>query len=191
MLILILGLVLFLGVHSSKMLIPAMRKDFIGSRGLNAWKGIYSLVSFAGLILIIWGYALYRPVAPDLWFPPVWTRHIALLLMAIAFIILVSSNLPTGRIKQAVKHPTLLAVKIWAFAHLLANGDLASVILFGSFLAWAVWDRIAAKRRGDPLPVAGNSLMPDVLAIVIGLAFYLLFLFWAHQWLFGVQPLAM
>ncbi|MCB1438743.1 MAG: NnrU family protein [Nitratireductor sp.] len=191
MLILIIGLVLFLGIHSSKMLFPGFRGNVIASRGLNAWKGIYSLVSFAGLILIIWGYALYRPDAPDLWIPPVWTRHIALLLMAFAFIILVSSNLPTGRIKQAVKHPMLLSVKIWALAHLLANGDLASIILFGSFLAWAVWDRIAAKRRGDPLPVAGSSLIPDVLSVVIGLALYVVFVLWAHQWLFGVAPVVM
>jgi uncharacterized membrane protein len=191
MFILILGLVLFLGIHSSKMLFPAVREKVVASRGLNAWKGIYSLVSFAGLILIIWGYALYRPDSPVLWNPPVWTRHIALLLMALSFIILVSSQLPAGRIRQAAKHPMLLAVKIWALAHLLANGDLASLLLFGCFLAWAVWDRIAAKRRGDPLPVAGSSMMPDILSVVIGLAFYVVFVLWAHEWLFGVAPVVM
>ena len=134
---LVAGLVVFLGVHSVRMLAPGFRDRMIARLGEGAWKGLYSLISLAGLVLLIWGYGQARPDAAIIYEPPVWTRHIAMLLMLFSFILLVASQIPAGYIKKAVKHPMVLAVKIWAFAHLLANGDLASLILFLAFLAWA------------------------------------------------------
>ncbi len=185
MAILIAGLVLFLGVHSVRMLAPQWRDSQLASMGEGPWKGAYSLVSLAGLVLLVWGYSVARPVAPDLYTPPAWTPHLAITLMAIAFMSLMVSQLPAGRLKPMLKHPMLLAVKVWAFAHLLVNGDLASVLLFGSFLAWAVWNRIALKRRGGRLPVAGPVTW-DVGAVVSGLAVWLLFIWKLHVWVAGV-----
>jgi len=189
MLILILGLILFLGIHSVRILAPGLRDAQISAHGLGRWKGIYSLVSFAGLVLIVWGYGVARQTAPILYEPPVWTRHLNLLLMVFAFIALAASQLPAGRIKAALKHPMLVAVKIWALGHLLANGDLAAVLLFGTFLAWAVLDRISVKRRGDAGPMPG-PIKWDVAAVVIGLGFYALFAFVLHEWLIGVPVIA-
>jgi uncharacterized membrane protein len=157
--------------------------------GEGKWKGLYSLISLIGLVAIIWGYGEARPGAMQLFTPPSWAPHLAILLMAIAFILMMAANLPTGRIKQAVKHPFLASIKIWAFAHLVANGDLASAVLFGSFLAYSVWNRISVKRRGGANPKA-NSPSSDIIAIVSGLAIWAGLLFWAHEWLFGVNPIA-
>lgn len=189
MLILILGLILFLGIHSVRIFAPGLRDAQIGAHRLGRWKGIYSLVSFAGLVLIVWGYGVARQTAPILYEPPVWTRHLNLLLMVFAFVALAASQLPAGRIKAALKHPMLIAVKIWALGHLLANGDLAALLLFGTFLAWAVFDRISVKRRGDAGPMPG-PIKWDVAAIVIGLGFYALFAFVLHEWLIGVPVIA-
>jgi uncharacterized membrane protein len=189
MLILIFGLVLFLGIHSVRIFAPGLREAQISARGPGAWRGLYSLVAFAGLVLIVWGYGLARQTAPILYEPPVWTRHLNLLLMVFAFIALAASQLPAGRIKATLKHPMLVAVKIWALGHLLANGDLAALLLFGTFLAWAVLDRISVKRRGDSGPAVG-PLKWDVAAIVIGLFAYALFAFVLHEWLIGVPVIA-
>ena len=184
---LIAGLAVFLGIHSLRMMAPAWRDARLEAMGEGSWKGVYSLISLAGLLLLIWGYAQARPEADVLYVPPVWTRHLAWLLMALAFISLMVANLPAGRLKPLLKHPMLLSVKLWAFAHLLANGDVASVLLFGAFLAWAVWNRIAVKRRGGALPQPG-PITYDLAAVASGLALWALFIFWAHEWLFGVAP---
>ncbi len=188
MLVLILGLVLFLGIHSVRMAAPGFRDAQIAARGIGPWKGIYSIVAALGLVLIVWGYSLAWPAAPVLYEPPVWLKHINALLMLFAFIIIASGDLPASHIKAAVKHPMLLAVKIWAFGHLLSNGDLASILLFGSFLVWAVVNRIAVKRRGGPLPVAG-PWRNDAIVVAVGVAVYLLFVWKLHLWLFGVPPI--
>jgi uncharacterized membrane protein len=188
MLILIVGLILFLGIHSIRIFAPELRDRLIARLGEGAWKGIYSIIALAGLVLIVWGYSMARLTAPILYEPPTWMRHVNLLLMFFAFVILVTSQLPAGRIKAAVKHPMLLAVKIWAFGHLLANGDLAALILFGSFLAWAVVDRISVKRRGDMGPAPG-PVKWDIIALAIAVVFYLLFVWRLHLWLFGVPVL--
>ncbi len=185
MAILILGLVIFLGVHSVRIFAPAWRDARVASMGEMRWKGIYSLVSLVGLVVLIWGYALARPLAPVLYVTPFWMVHLQLLLMALSFIALAASQLPAGRLKPMLKHPMLVAVKLWAFGHLLVNGDLASVLLFGTFLVWAVLDRISAKRRNAPIPAPG-PVLNDVLAVVIGLVVYGLFIWKLHEWLIGV-----
>lgn len=185
MLVLILGLVIFLGIHSVRIFAPDIRARRIAAGGIGQWKGIYTVVSIIGLVLIVYGYGMVRATGPVLYEPPVFAKHINLLLMAFAFVFLAVSQLPAGRIKAGLKHPMLVAVKIWAVGHLLANGDLASLLLFGSFLAWAVLDRISVKRRGDMGPKPG-PVKWDVAAIVIGLGVYLLFVWRLHAWLFGV-----
>lgn len=188
MVVLIVGLVLFLGVHSVRIFAEPFRQRLIADAGIGRWKGLYSLVALVGLVLIVWGYAMARQTAPILYEPPIWMRHLNLALMFFAFVALAVSQLPAGRLKARLKHPMLLAVKIWAFGHLLANGDLAALILFGTFLAWAVADRIAAKRRGEVGPAPGPAKW-DAAAVLIGAVFYVAFLFWLHEWLIGVPVL--
>ncbi|TCT04563.1 putative membrane protein [Tepidamorphus gemmatus] len=191
MLVLLIGLVLFLGVHSVRIVAPAWREATIAQRGETAWKGIYSLVAGLGLVLIIWGYGLARAEPVVLYSPPIWARHLALVLMMPVFVMLAAAYVP-GRIRTALKHPMLAAVKLWALAHLIANGTLADVVLFGSFLAWAVADRISVKRRpADAGGVAGLPPAPanDLIAVVIGATLYVVFLLFLHRWLFGVSPL--
>ncbi len=188
---LLLGLILFIGTHAFTMA-RRPRALLIARLGEGPYKVLYSLLSFAGIVLIAMGYGEYRrggyiPV----WDPPTWTRHLALLLVWFAFVFFVAAYLP-GRIKSAAKgHPMLLGVKIWAVAHLLANGDLGSIVLFGAILAWAVAARIAVKRRDEAKPHGGPAVPPagwrnDGLAVVIGTLAYLAFAFWLHPWLIGV-----
>lgn len=188
MLILILGLVIFLGVHSIRIVAPEWREQRRAAMGEGPWRGVYSLASLVGFVLIVWGFGMARGETGYLYDPPVWMRHVAALLMLFAFIALAVSQFPAGRLKPVLKHPMLLAVKIWAVAHLLANGETAAVILFGAFLAWAVADRIAVKRRADPIPAPG-PVKWDVIGIVVGVVFYVLFIWKLHFWLIGVAPL--
>jgi uncharacterized membrane protein len=189
---LVIGLVLFLGIHSVRIVAPELRQAQIDSRGMSAWKGIYSVAAIIGFVILVWGYGQARLDPVVFWIAPAWMSHLVALLMIFVMILLVASQLPAGRIKAAVKHPMLLAVKIWALAHLLVNGDLASILLFGSFLAWAVVDRISEKRRLraglTTNPVAG-PLKWDVISIVGGLVVYVLFLVWLHRLLIGVPPI--
>jgi uncharacterized membrane protein len=191
MALLILGIVLFVGTHAFTMA-RGPRAAAIARLGEGPYKGIYTLLSIAGVVLIAYGFGQYRANAwVEVWTPPVWTRHLSLILVWVAFILLAAAYLP-GRIKAGAKHPMLAAVKIWAFAHLIANGDLGSMILFGSLLAWAVVARISVKRRKDEVrdhggPVAAPSAVRnDVLAAVIGTALFFAFAIWAHPWLIGV-----
>ncbi len=187
MLFLVIGLILFLGSHSVRIFAPGWAQARSAAMGENAWKGVYSLVSLLGFVLIVYGYGLARLSSPLLYIPPAWISHVTALLMVFAFIALGIYMLPAGRLKPMLKHPMLVAVKIWAFAHLLANGDLASILLFGAFLAWAVLDRISVKRRGVAVPVAG-PVKQDVAAVALGLVLYGVFVWKLHWWLFGVQP---
>jgi uncharacterized membrane protein len=153
------------------------------------WKALYSVVAVAGLVLVVWGYGLARAEPVVLYAPPVWLRHLALLLLVPVFPLLLAAYLP-GRIKAVTGHPMLAATKLWALAHLLANGTLADVVLFGSFLVWAVADRVSMKRREErPIPSAPPSRLNDIVAVVGGLALYAAFVLWAHAWLFGVSPI--
>ena len=189
MALLIAGLVLFLGVHSVAIVATDLRSRLIERMGEGAWKGLYSLLSLLGFVLICYGFSLARQAPIILYSPPQWLRHVTLLLMLPVFPLLAAAYLP-GKIKERARHPMLAAVKIWAFAHLLANGMLADVLLFGGFLAWAVFDRISLKRRPPQmLRSAPAGRFNDVLAVVIGLALYALTVLWAHLRLFGVSPL--
>ena len=189
--LLIAGLVLFLGVHSVAIVLPTFRVRAIHRVGEGAWKGLYALISLAGFVLICYGFGLARQAPVVLYSPPTWLRHLAFLVMLPVFPLLIAAYLP-GRIKTAAKHPMLAAVKFWAFAHLLANGSLADVLLFGGFLAWAVVDRISVKRRAMPqvLRTAPPGPWNDAIAVVLGLAVYALLIGWAHVRLFGVSPLS-
>jgi uncharacterized membrane protein len=191
MLYLVLGLVLFLGMHSVEIFSSTLRANAIARMGERPWKALYAVVSIVGFVLIIWGYGQARQDPILLYAPPVWMRHLSALIMLPVFPLLLAAYLP-GRIKTALKHPMLAAVKFWALAHLLANGMLADVLLFGSFLAWAVADRISFKRRVvRPIHTAPPSKLNDVIAVVAGLAIYVVFVMGLHLRLFGVSPLPM
>jgi len=189
MTLLIVGLVLFLGIHSVSIAAAAWRDGMAARLGDKPWKGLYALVSIAGFVLLVYGYGLARQQPLVLYTPPSRLRHVTLLLMVPVFPLFLAAYLP-GRIKAAAKHPMLAATKLWAFAHLLSNGTLADVLLFGGFLAWAVADRISMKRRVQrPLPGAPAGAANDAIAVVVGLLIYVVFVFRAHQWLIGVSPL--
>lgn len=187
MALLIFGLIVFLGLHLLPSL-PNLRASLVRRLGENGYKGVFTLVSLASLALTIWGYAQAPFV--EVWSPPTWTRHLAALLMAVAVIVLVAAYVP-GRIKRTLKHPMLVAIKIWAAAHLLANGDLASMLLFGGFLAYAVLDRILVKRRGARVaPLAANAMRNDAIAVVAGLGLYMAIVMWLHRLVIGVPVFA-
>jgi uncharacterized membrane protein len=158
--------------------------------GEGKWKGLYSVVSAVGLVLIVWGYGLARAEPTVLWMPPLWTRHVAALLTVPAFILIVAAYVPGNRIKAGLGHPMVAGVKVWAFAHLLANGTLAGVILFGAFLAWAMADFASARRRdrraGTVYPA--GTIARDAVAVIVGLVAWAAFAFYLHGWLIGVRP---
>jgi uncharacterized membrane protein len=186
--LLIIGLVLFLGIHSVSIVAPAWRDAQLAQRGEAAWKRLYSVVAALGLGLIIYGYSVARQTPMLLYTPPVALRHVGLVLLLPVFVLLFAAYLP-GRIKTAAKHPMLLATKLWALAHLLSNGSLADVLLFGGFLAWAVADRVSLKRRpARALPAAPAGPMNDAIAVVGGLVAYAVIALWLHRWLIGVAP---
>ncbi|MEJ2602933.1 MAG: NnrU family protein [Gammaproteobacteria bacterium] len=187
MLLLILGLVLFLGMHSVSIAAEGFR-DRMAAKSEIGWKAFYGVVSIAGIYLIVKGYADARLDPVVLYVPPVWLKHLAALLLLPVFVLFFAPYFP-GRIKSATGHPQLVAVKLWAVAHLLVNGTLADVILFGSFLAWAVVDRISMKRRTQrPIPSAPPRGINDVLLVFAGLGVYVTFVLWLHQAWFGVAP---
>ena len=173
-LVMILGLVLFFGIHTLTTR-RDLRARLIGSWGESGYKAGYALVSLAGLVLIVWGFAHYRATGRiDVWYPPKALKHVTVALMLPSVILVVAAYL-RGRIYTAVKHPMLSGVKLWAAAHLLANGDLGGIILFGSFLGWAVFDRVSLKRRTDAgAPVIRTGgLVSDIIAVVVGTLIYL------------------
>jgi uncharacterized membrane protein len=192
MLVLVVGLAIFLGVHSVSIGAPEWRSATVARMGERPWKGVYSLASAVGLALIVVGYGMARRDPLVLYAPPAALRHLTLVVMLPVFPLLFAAYMP-GRIRAAAKHPFLLAVKIWAFAHLLANGTVADVLLFGGFLAWAVADRISVKRRPaaqtHEVPAAPPSAANDAIALVGGLVVYAVVLLWAHRWIVGVSPL--
>ena len=189
MCLLVAGLVIFFGAHSIAIVFPRLRDSLRTRLGAGAWRAIYSVVSLVGFVMMCWGFGLARHAPAVLYIPPAWLRYVAVVLMLPVFPLLFASFLP-GRIRTTLKHPLLAGVKFWALAHLLANGMLADVLLFGSFLAWAVFDRISFKRRPPQgLRTAPKRPWNDAVAVVLGLAVYALFLFGAHRWLFGIAPL--
>lgn len=191
MTILILGLVVFLGAHSTRIIADDWRTGMRERLGEGRWKGIYSLLSLAGFGLIIWGFGLARQEPVVLWMPPVAMRHVAGLLTLIAFILLAAAFVPRNAIKSTTHHPMVLSVKVWAFAHLLSNGGLADLVLFGAFLAWAVVCYIALQKRDR---AAGTQYPPGTpggtaATVIAGAAAWAGFAFWLHRVLIGVPPL--
>lgn len=187
--VLILGLLLFLGVHSVRIVADDWRSAQIARFGENGWKLIYSLASAVGLVLVIWGFGMTRAEPVYLWNPPVWTRHLAALLMIPSFILLTAAYVPGNRIKTSLGHPMILGVKVWAFAHLLANGRLGDIVLFGAFLIWAVLDFRSARHR-PTAPGAAGHLQGDIITVVAGLVVWVAFAFYLHAWLIGVPVFA-
>lgn len=193
MLVMVIGLIVFFAVH----LVPTnaeLKNGLVARFGTNGYKVIFAIFATIGLALIVLGFhklQLHPGKNPILWDPPTWTRHIAMPLMLFAMISLVAAYVPS-HIHVALKHPMLVAVKVWALAHLLANGDLAALILFGSFLAFAVYDRISVKRRGDlgPLGKGSGPWINDVIVVVVGAALYAAIVFYLHELVIGVSPLA-
>jgi uncharacterized membrane protein len=191
MAVLILGLILFLGVHSTRIVADGWRTQMIARVGEKPWKGVYALLSIAGFVLLVWGYGLARQSPVVLWTPPVGMRHVAALLMLIAFILLVATYVPRNAIKATLHHPMLLSVKVWALAHLLANGTLAGVVLFGAFLVWAVCCFKAARTRDRTAQTVypAGTAVGTAITLVVGLVAWAGFAFWAHGVLIGVRPL--
>lgn len=187
MTLLIVGVVLFLGIHSVGIL--GLRERMVATLGEGPWKGLYSLVSIAGFVAMVYGYGAARATTTLVWVPPTWSRHLALTLMIPVFPLLFAAYAP-GRISRALGHPMLIATAIWALAHLLANGMVHDLVLFGAFFVWAVADLVSYRWRATrPLPGAPPGPLNDVVAIVAGLATYAFFVLYGHVWLFGVAPL--
>mgnify|MGYP001080072576 CR=1 FL=1 len=187
MTLLIIGLILFLGIHSIRIVADPLRQSLVDRMGLLPFKAVYAVVSIVGLVLIVQGYGAARLDPVVLYQPPAFLRHLTMLLMLIVFPALLAAYFP-GRIQSTLKHPMLVAVKAWALSHLLVNGTLADVLLFGGFLAWAVADRISVKRRADSSPFVQMPAtgVNDVIVVVGGLGLYLAFVFWLHRLLIGV-----
>jgi uncharacterized membrane protein len=188
----IAGLLVFLGVHSTRVFANDWRSQTLARMGEKPFKGAYSLLSLAGFVLLVWGYGQARQQGVMLWNPPTAMRHIAALLMLLSFILLAAANVPGNQIKAKLHHPMVLGAKVWAFAHLLANGSLADTVLFGSFLLWAVV-LFAASRRRDrreqivyPAGTAGKT----IVTVFAGIAAWAVFAFWLHRVLIGVSPFA-
>lgn len=187
---LIVGLVLFLGIHSARIVADGARTSFIARRGAGAWKGLYSLVSALGLVLIVWGYGQARQQPVVLWASPGWTRHAASLLMLLSFVLLTAAYWPGNAIKARLQHPMVLGIKVWALAHLLANNTLADVLLFGAFVLWAVFSFRAARARDRAGNVAGatGTGAATIGTLALGALAWAVFAIWAHAPLMGVKP---
>lgn len=191
MLTMIIGLVLFLGPHSIRIFAEDWRNRQISQRGENLWKVLYSIVSIVGFILIVNGYSQARLDPFVVWLPPQWLKYTAVILLLPTFILIIAAYLPGTKIKSLSGHPMAGSVKLWSLMHLLANGALADIVLFGSFMTWAIFDYRASRRRdrkaGIRYPYAGISR--DIIAIVVGVVLWVLFVFYLHEWLIGVKPI--
>ncbi|NML42495.1 NnrU family protein [Ramlibacter sp. G-1-2-2] len=192
MVALVLGLVLFLGVHSTRIVADGWRTATVARMGEKPWKGAYSLLSIVGFVLLVWGYGLARQHPVVLWpTPPVWVRHLTALLVLAGFVLLAAAYVPGNQLKAKLHHPMVLAVKLWAFGHLIANNTLADVVLFGAFLLWAVLDfrssRMRDRTAGTVYPPGRGSR--TAIAVVIGVVAWVVFAFWLHAAWIGVAPM--
>jgi uncharacterized membrane protein len=191
MLVLLLGLLVFLGVHSVRIFADGWRTATIARVGELPWKAVYAVLSIIGFVLIVWGFSLARQQPVQLWMPPRGMRHLAALLTLIAFVLLAATYVPRNAIKARLHHPMVLSVKVWALAHLLANGNLAHVVLFGTFLVWAALSFRAARARdraAGTVYSAGTAAGTGI-TLVVGVAGWALFAFWAHGALIGIRPI--
>lgn len=192
MLVLILGLVLFLGIHSLRIFADDWRGRRIARMGLMRWKVLYAAVAIAGFVLLCWGFGLARQQPVLLYVPPLWLRHLNALFTLVAFVLFIAARVPRNHFKAKLHHPQVLAVKVWAFGHLLATGMLHDMVLFGAFLLWAVVLFAVSRRRDrrEATIYAAGTVQGDVLTVVIGGALWLAFVLWLHLWLIGVSPMA-
>ncbi len=191
MTVLILGLVVFLGVHSVRMVAEGWRTRTRARLGEGAYKGLYSLAAVLGFGLIVYGFGLARQQPVQLWAPPFAMKHVASALMLVSLVLLAAAYVPGNAIKARLHHPMVLAVKTWALAHLLTNGNLAHVLLFGAFLLWAVGNFVASRRRdrAEGVVYAPGNAQATVVAVLAGVAAWAVVAFWLHGWLIGVRPL--
>ncbi len=189
MTILMLGLIVFIGAHSVRIVAADWRERQIANIGEQRWKGLLSFVSLVGFVMMVWGYGLTR-VGPDLWPAPVWLRHITALLTVPAFVLVVAAYIPRNHMKAAIGHPMLAGVKLWAFAHLIVNTRPGDIVLFGAFLVWAIIAFIASRRRDrrNHTRYPPGEMSRDVVAVVVGLVAWAAFAFYGHEWLIGVRP---
>lgn len=190
--VLILGLVIFLGVHSVRIFADGWRSRQVARLGLHAWKGLYSVVAVVGFVLIVWGFGLARMHPVLLYVPSMWLRHLNALFTLVAFVLFFAAHAPPNHFKSAVGHPMVLGVKVWAFGHLLATGMLHDVVLFGAFLLWAIVSFASARRRDRLAGITypAGTVKGDVGTVVIGVVAWALFAFLLHGWLIGVNPFA-
>jgi uncharacterized membrane protein len=188
--LLIIGLIIFLGSHSCRIFAEPWRNHMIDRLGEVKWKGLYTIISIIGLVLVVIGYGQARQTPVVLWQPATYLTHIAILLNLVAFIFLAGSSPSNNAIRLKLKHPMILGVKVWALAHLLANGTLVDLILFGSFLLWAVLDFRSARKRPIHMPEKVIvSTKATIVVIVSGVVIWAAFIFGLHQYLIGVSPL--
>ncbi|HEY8025130.1 MAG TPA: NnrU family protein [Burkholderiaceae bacterium] len=189
---LIAGLIIFLGLHSLRIFADDWRTAQIARMGKLPWRGFYSIVSLVGFVLIVWGFGMARQAPVVIWSPPIWTRHVAALLVLVSFILVTAAYVPGNRFKAKIGHPMVAGVKIWALAHLLANGTLNDIVLFGAFLVWSVVLFAVSRRRdraaGVTYPILGAGR--SVITIVIGALAWAFFVHFGHRWLIGVSPFA-
>jgi uncharacterized membrane protein len=192
MTVLILGLLVFLGLHSLRVFADGWRSRQVARLGPMRWKALYSVGAIAGFVLICWGFGLARQHPLPLYAPPLWLRQLNALFTLVAFVLLAAARVPRNHLKARLHHPQTLAVKVWAFGHLLATGMLHDVVLFGSFLVWSVVLFASARRRDRRLGTvyAEGTVRGDVVVTVAGLALWALFAFWLHVVLMGVSPFA-
>jgi uncharacterized membrane protein len=189
--VLILGLLIFLGVHSLRIFADGWRSRQIARLGEKPWKGLFALTSIIGFVLICWGFGLARQHPVLLYVPPLPLRQLNALFTLVAFVLFFAARVPDNRIKAKLHHPQLLSVKVWAFGHLLATGMLHDVLLFGAFLVWAIVLFAVSRRRdrmnGTAYPA--GSLKGDLITVVMGVVAWLVFALWLHLWLIGVNPM--
>ena len=187
---LILGLLIFLGTHSVRIVADDWRTRMRARIGEQTFKGIYSILSLIGFVLIVWGFGMARDTPTQLWQPPTATRHVAALLNGLAFVLLAAAQVPGNSIKARLHHPMVLGVKTWAFAHLISNGNLAHVVLFGSFLAWAVVDYISSRRRdrAQGIQYPAGTASATALTVLAGVVAAGVFAMWLHGLLIGIKP---
>jgi uncharacterized membrane protein len=191
MALLILGLVLFLGVHSLRIFADPWRTQCRAQLGEMRWKGLYSVVSIIGFVLIVWGFGLARQQPVLLYVPPLGLRHLNALFTLLAFVLVAAAYVPGNHFKAKLGHPMLAGVKVWAFGHLLATGMLHDVVLFGAFLLWAIVDFVSARRRDRAAGVVypAGTAKGDIIAVVAGVVGWFVFAWWLHAWLIGVNPM--
>lgn len=189
--LLVLGLVIFLGVHSTRIFADGWRTATIARIGERPWKGVYALLSIVGFVLLVWGYGQARQLPGLWWQAPRGLRDVTALLMLVSFVLLVAAYVPRNAIRARLHHPMVLAVKVWAFAHLLSNGTPADVLLFGAFLVWAILSFRAARRRDRVAQTvyAAGTTAGTVTTVVVGIVAWAVFAFWAHGLLIGVRPI--